>query len=76
MRKKPLEEFLSDTGEVHAMWFGFYSAWFELKRKELSVDLNEDIKHEYQYFSAGFFIGRAAQAILVFFGVMLGLGVA
>ena len=69
MSKKQLEEFLSDTSEVHAMWFGFYSAWFKLMREELSDDLKRDIKHEYQYFSAGFFIGRAIQAILVFFGV-------
>ena len=70
MSKNPLDEFLSDTSEVHAMWFGFYSAWFKLKRGELSDDLNEDIKHEYQYFSAGFFIGRVMQAILLFFGVV------
>ena len=70
MSKKLLDEFLSDTSEIHAMWFGFYSAWFKLMRGELSDELNEDIKYEYQYFSAGFFIGRVMQAILLFFGVV------
>ena len=69
MSKKPLDEFLSDTSEIHAMWFGFYSAWFKLKREELSDELNEDIKHEFQYFTAGFYTGRAIQAILVLLGV-------
>ena len=63
--KKPLQEFLSDTGEVHALWLGFYSAWFTLKRDKLSKELKEDIKSEYQYFTGGFFVGRTIQAILV-----------
>lgn len=71
MKKKatPLKEFLNDTGEVHALWFGFYSAWFRLKRDNLSADLKEDIKKEYQYFTAGFFIGRLIQAVIIFGGV-------
>ena len=65
-KTSPLDEFLNDTGEVHALWFGFYSAWFKLKRDKLSNDLQTDIKKEYQYFTAGFFIGRLIQAILLF----------
>lgn len=64
-KTSPSKEFLNDTGKVHALWFGFYSAWFRLKRDKLSVDLKEDIKKEYQYFTAGFFIGRLIQAILI-----------
>lgn len=71
--KTPIEEFLNDTSEVHALWFGFYSAWFTLKRDKLSTELKEDIKTEYQYFSAGYFIGRAIQAILVLSGINFAL---
>lgn len=71
--KKPIEEFLSDTSEVHALWFGFYSAWFTLKRDKLSVELKKDIKKEYQYFTAGYFIGRVIQVILVLFGINFAL---
>ena len=71
--KKPIEEFLSDTGEVHALWFGFYSAWFTLKRDKLSKELKEDIKKKYQYFTVGYFTGRVIQAILVFSGINFAL---
>lgn len=71
--KKSIEEFLSDTSEIHAMWFGFYSAWFTLKRDKLSKKLKNDIKKEYQYFTAGYFIGRAIQAILLFSGINFAL---
>lgn len=69
--KKPIEEFLSDTGEVHAMWFGFYSAWFTLRREALSEKLKKDIKKEYQYFTAGYFIGRVIQGLLVLGGIFI-----
>lgn len=68
-QKIPINEFLNDTSEIHALWFGFYSAWFTLKRDKLSKELKEDIKTEYQYFTAGYFIGRVIQAILVFSGI-------
>ena len=71
--KKPIEEFLSDTSEVHALWFGFYSAWFTLNREKLSKELEGDIKTEYQYFTAGYFIGRVIQAILVLSGINFAL---
>ena len=71
--KKPIEEFLSDTSEVHALWFGFYSAWFSLRRAKLSEELKENIKKEYQYFTMGYFIGRGIQAILVFGGINFAL---
>jgi len=71
--KRPIEEFLNDTSEIHALWLGFYSAWFTLKRGKLSKELKEDIKTEYQYFTAGYFMGRAIQAILVFSGITFAL---
>ena len=71
--KPPIAEFLNDVNEVHALWFGFYSAWFTLKRNKLSEELKEDIKKEYQYFTAGYFIGRAIQAILAFWGITFAL---
>ena len=71
--KTPVEEFLSDVGEVHALWFGFYSAWFTLRRDKLSEEFKEDIKAEYQYFTAGYFIGRVIQAILILSGVNFAL---
>lgn len=69
MSKKPINEFLSEAGEAHALWFGFYSVWFKLKREKLSDELKEDIKKEYQYFTLGFFIGRVIQALFVFLGI-------
>lgn len=71
--KIPIDEFLSDTSEVHALWFGFYSTWFTLKRGKLSKELKEDIKTEYQYFTLGYGIGRGIQAILAFLGVTFAL---
>ena len=62
--KTPAEEFLSDVGEVHALWYGFYSAWFTLDRGELSDDLSRDIDENQHYFSAGYFIGRVVKKIL------------
>jgi len=63
--KTPIEEFLNDTSEVHALWFGFYSAWFTLKRNELSEELNADIEKNHHYFTAGYFIGRVIKRIMV-----------
>lgn len=71
--KRPIEEFLNDTSEIHALWFGFYSAWFTLKRDKLSEELKGDIKTEYQYFTLGYWIGRAIQAILILSGVNFAL---
>lgn len=71
--KTSIDEFLSDTSEVHALWFGFYSAWFTLNREKLSKEHKEDIKTEYQYFTAGYFIGRVVQAILVLSGINFAL---
>lgn len=71
--KKPIDEFLNDTSEWHSLWFGFYSAWFTLNREKLSKEHKEDIKTEYQYFSAGYFIGRVIQAILVLSGINFAL---
>lgn len=62
--KKPIEEFLSDTGEVHALWYGFYSAWFALDRTELVEELNKDIDENNHYFTAGYFVGRVIKKIL------------
>ena len=63
--KTPTEEFLNDTSEVHALWFGFYSAWFTLDRSKLSKELNEDIENDHHYFTAGHFIGRMIRKIVV-----------
>lgn len=64
-----LGEFLSDSSEVHACYFGFYSAWFKLRREVLSAELKEQIKREYHYFSFGFFVGR-----LLHVAALLGIG--
>ena len=62
--KTPAEEFLSDVGEVHALWYGFYSAWFTLSRTELSDELKKDINKNHHYFTAGYFVGRVIKKIL------------
>jgi len=64
-KNKPTEEFLNDTSEVHALWFGFYSAWFTLDISKLSEELTEDIKDEQHYFTAGRFIGYVMRKILI-----------
>lgn len=67
--KRPLNEFLSEAGEVHALWLGFYSAFYALRRDKLPRELKKDIKKEYQYFTAGYFIGRVIQGIIILFGI-------
>ncbi len=67
--KRPLDEFLSDTSEIHALWFGFHSAWFTLRTEKLSDELKEDIKREFHYYTAGFALGRLIQGLLVLAGV-------
>lgn len=63
-------EFLSEPSEFHALWFGFFSSWFKLKRDDMSDELKEQILNEYHYFTAGFYMGRVVQSI----GVLLGVG--
>ena len=62
-------EFLSEPSEVHALWFGFFSSWFKLRRDKMSEELNKQIENEYHYYSAGFFVGRVVQGVLVALGV-------
>ena len=62
--KAPIDEFLNDTSEVHALWYGFYSAWFTLDRTEVSAELNKDIDENHHYFTAGYFVGRVIRKIL------------
>ena len=64
-------EFLSEPSEVHALWFGFYSSFFRLRRARMSEELREEVEREYHYFTAGFFRGRIVQAVLVMLGVKL-----
>lgn len=61
--------FLSEYSEVHALWFGFYSAWFMLRREELSAELKDQIKREYHYYAGGFFLGR-----LLHVAALVGIG--
>jgi len=65
------KEFLSEPSEVHALWFGFYSSFFRLRRARMSEELREQVESEYHYFTAGFFLGRVVQAVLVLLGVKL-----
>lgn len=67
--KRPIDEFLSEASEFHALFFGFYSAWFTLRIEKLSDELKEDIKLEYHYYAAGFMLGRVIQGLLVLVGV-------
>ena len=71
--KKVFSEFLNETGEWHALWFGFYSAFFKLKREKLSEELKSDIEREYHYYLIGFFLARVAQAILIAVGISFGV---
>jgi hypothetical protein len=69
--RKPIEEFLSECSEWHALWLGFYSSFFKIRREKLPEYLKEDIRREYHYYTFGFFIGRLVQALLVLMGVRL-----
>ena len=71
--KKALDEFLSETSEWHALWFGFYSVFFHFTKEKLSEELKEDIRTEYHYYTIGFFIGRVVQAALVGAGLIFWL---
>ena len=62
-------EFLDEPSEFHALWFGFFSSWFKLRRDKMSEELNKQIEGEYHYYSAGFFVGRVVQGLLVLLGV-------
>lgn len=68
-KKRPIDEFLNEESEIHALFFGFYSAWFTLRTEKLSDELKGDIKREYHYYAAGFALGRLIQGLLVLFGV-------
>ena len=61
-------EFLSEPSEVHALWFGFFSSWFKLRRDKMSEELNKQIEDEYHYYTVGFFTGRVVQGVLVALG--------
>lgn len=71
--KKPLAEFLSETSEWHALWFGFYSAFYKLCKDKLSEELKRDIKNEYHYYTLGFFVARVVQAGLASAGFIFWL---
>lgn len=72
-KKIPIDEFLSEASEVHALFFGFYSAWFMLRIEKLSDELKEDIKKEWHYYCAGFALGRLIQGLLVLIGVNIAI---
>ncbi len=71
--KRPIEEFLSEASEAHALFFGFYSAWFTLRTEKLSDELKEDIKREYHYYAVGVALGRLIQGLLVLVGVNIAI---
>jgi len=72
--KKPLDEFLSECSEVHALWYGFFYSWKSLSRVKLPDGVKEEIEKEFHYYTFGFFIGRAVQAaILLITGATLTL---
>jgi hypothetical protein len=52
---------------------GFYSAWYKVIREKLPDYLRKDIENEFHYYTLGFFIGRAIQAILIICGVGVGI---
>ena len=70
MPRKILCEFLSECGEWHALWFGFYSIFFKLRREGLSEELKKDIQREYHYYTLGFFLGKVIIAALAIAGLI------
>lgn len=72
-KEKILQEFLNETGEWHALWFGFYSTFFKLKREKLSKELKADIEREYHYYTLGFFLAKIVQVLLISAGIAFGV---
>jgi len=74
---KPLDEFLSECDEWHALFFGFCSSWKfwkGLRKEKIPEEAEKTREKEYHYFCLGFLIGRGIQvAIAVICGVTLTL---
>lgn len=63
--KKLLSEFLSETGEIHALMHGIWTGAKGVKWQTLPKEARKEIKREFQYFELGQIIG---------WGLKIGLG--
>lgn len=69
------KEFLSETGEWHALWLGFYSSFYSLKTEELPDYLKKDVQNEYHYYTFGHFLGRITQAVMAIIAAKYGINI-
>jgi len=63
--KKPLQEFLNETDEWHALGYGFFHSWKGLRTGKIPEEAKKTIKKEYHYYLLGYAIGRAVQATII-----------
>ena len=55
--KKLLDEFLSETSEIHALMHGIWTGAKGIKWETLPKEARKEIKKEWQYFELGQIIG-------------------
>jgi hypothetical protein len=71
LKAHAFKEFLSEASEWHALWIGFYSAFYKMNREKLPDYLRKDVENEFHYYTFGFFIGRVIQTILAICGIVI-----
>lgn len=54
-------EFLDDTSDSHAVWFGF---WDALKHRGIKYDRYEEATNEPHYYQFGYILGWVLQVII------------
>lgn len=54
-------EFLDDTSDTHALWFGF---WKGIRKKKPTPEKEESMK-ELHYFQLGWVLGTVAQGLVL-----------
>ena len=69
MSKKPLDEFLSECDEIHALMHGIWTGAKGVHWATLPKEARKEIKKEWQYFELGQVCGWILKIVLVLLGV-------
>lgn len=73
--KKLLNEFLSETSEIHALMHGIWTGAKGVKWETLPREARKEIKKEFQYFEFGQVIGWVLKIGLAALVLRVGVGV-
>ena len=73
--KKLLNEFLSDTSEIHSLMHGIWTGMKGIKWQTLPKEARKEIKREFQYFELGQVIGWILKIGLGALAFKIGTGV-